>query len=150
MSRLWLGSHPDLDCAWIARQAARPTLWPFLSTNKRFSKRKFCRTLTAWLLTLLMTNFDIFRIHLYWKSLVSISIICRVKSRAPPAVDGKGPRSRQQALKSQILMFIRYLRVCFPTWDNLYVANSATSDSAFPLIFLTKMFVGHALTPSLT
>ena len=33
---------------------------------------------------------------------------------------------------------------------DLYVANSAKSDSAFPLIFLTKMFVGYALTPSLT
>ena len=97
-----------------------------------------------------MINHDLFRIHLYWKSLVSISFICCVRSRAPPTVDGKGPRSRQQALKSQILTFIRYLRMCFQTWDNLYVVNNAKSDGSFPLIFLTKMFIGYALTPSLT
>ena len=122
----------------------------FLSTNKHFSKRKFCRTLTARLFTLIMINLDLFRIHLYWKSLVSISFICCVRSCAPHTVDGKGPRSRQQALKSQILMFIRYLRMCFQTWDNLYEINIAKCDSAFPLIFLTKIFVGYALTPSLT
>ena len=139
-----------LDCAWITSQTARLTLWPFLSTNKRFSKRKCCRTLTAWLFTLIMINLDLLRIHMYWKSLVSISFICCVRSRAPPTVDGKGPRSQQQALKSQILTFIWYLRMCFQTWDNLSAVNIAKCDSAFPLIFLTKTFVDHALTPSLT
>ena len=67
---------------------------------------------------------------------LSISFLCCVRSRVPPTVDRKGPRSRQQALKSQILMFIRFLHMCFQTWDNLYVVK--------------KMFVGYALTPSLT
>ena len=61
----------------------------FLSTNKRLSKRKFCRTLTEWLLTLIIINLDLFRIHkLYSKSLVSISFICCVRSRVPPTIDG--------------------------------------------------------------
>ena len=97
-----------------------------------------------------MINHDLFTIQLYWKSLVSISFICWLRSRAPPTIDGKGPRSRQQALKSQILTFIWYLRTCFQTWNNLYVVNNAKSDGSFPLIFLTKMFVDYALTPSLT
>ena len=114
----------------------------FLSTNKYFRKRNFCRTLTAWLLTLIMINLDLFRIHLYWKSLVSITFICCMRSRAPPTIDGKGPRSWQQALKSQILTFIRYLGMCFQTWDK--------SGDAFLLIFLMKVFFGYALTTSLT
>ena len=148
MSRLWPTSWPILclDCAWIISQTARPNLWPFLSTNKRVSKRKFCRTLIR-VKTHVVINFDIFKIHLYWNHLSRLVLFV---GWGPPIIDGKGPRSWQQALKSQFLTFIQYLRMCFRTWDNLYVLNSAKSDGAFPLIFRTKMFVGYALTPSLT
>ena len=79
-----------------------------------------------------MIDLDLLRIHFYWKLLVSVSFTCCVRCCASPAVDGKGPRSQQEALKSQILTFIRYLRMCFQTWDNLYVVNNAKSYGKFP------------------